>query len=86
MPRAPKPCARCTRPVRGRTYCDACQPIGWRGSPSANNRTHTREERGNLTGRTTRTRRADRQRGRERVAAHRARKKAARATPEPPDM
>ena len=45
MPRAPKPCARCTRPVRGRTYCDACQPIGWHANPSANGRTHTREER-----------------------------------------
>ena len=47
MPRAPKPCARCTRTVRpGRTYCDACQPVHtWTSHPSANARTLTREDR-----------------------------------------
>lgn len=47
MPRAPKRCARCPNLVPGgRTYCPACQPEhGWTRYPSANARTHTREER-----------------------------------------
>ena len=44
MPRAPKPCARCTRPVRGRTYCPECQPLGWAEHPSKRNTKHTRAE------------------------------------------
>lgn len=44
MPRAPKQCGQCGWLVIGRAYCPEHQPIGWRTSPSARNRTHTRDD------------------------------------------
>ena len=47
MPRAPKPCAKCTTLVRPpAVYCDTHQPPStWNAYPSANARTHTRAQR-----------------------------------------
>jgi 5-methylcytosine-specific restriction endonuclease McrA len=40
MPRAPKKCGKpgCEARVRGRTYCDDCQPEAWVGSLSSGTR------------------------------------------------
>lgn len=40
MPRAPKQCSRCSARIVGKTYCDTCQPVGWKSGAS---RTSTTE-------------------------------------------